>query len=144
MFRRRWIYSGFSLLFILKLCPATISVQKLLCQMFVMQYSKIQPWFSQLMMLMMMMMMIMMNCFCGMVDRWKTFNLISSWENCQRFSTLRIFEKPQAGFELAQNIGSGFVEWIVAVLITITQCRCSGSHYYHHLLSVWIKLHSLP
>ena len=33
--------------------------------------------------MMMMIMMMMMNCFCGMVDRRKTFSLISSWDHCQ-------------------------------------------------------------
>ena len=29
---------------------------------------------------------IMMNCFCGMVDGWKTLRLVSSWDDCQRLS----------------------------------------------------------
>ena len=37
-----------------------------------------------------MMMMKMMNCFCGMVDRQKTFSLISSRDRYQRSSPLRI------------------------------------------------------
>ena len=28
-----------------------------------------------------------MNCFCGMINRRKTFSLISSWDNCQRSSS---------------------------------------------------------
>ena len=35
-------------------------------------------------------MMMMMNCFYGMVDRRKTFSLISSWDHCQRSSPSRI------------------------------------------------------
>ena len=31
-----------------------------------------------------MMMMLMMKCFCGLVDWWKTFSLISSQYHCQR------------------------------------------------------------
>ena len=31
--------------------------------------------------MMMMMMMMVMNCFCGMVDRRKTFSLVSSWDH---------------------------------------------------------------
>ena len=61
-------------------------------------------------MMMMMMMMMMMSCFCGMVDRRKTFSLISSRDHCQRFSPLQISDTPQAGFELAQNLSSGLVE----------------------------------
>ena len=48
----------------------------------------------------MMMMMMMMNCFCGMVDRRKTFSFISSRDHCQRFSPSRITDTPQEGFEV--------------------------------------------
>ena len=65
-------------------------------------------------------MMMMMNCFCGMVDRRKAFSLISSRDHCQRFSPLQISDTPQAWFELAQNLRSGFVEWSCAVVITTT------------------------
>ena len=58
-------------------------------------------------------MMMMMNCFCGMADR-----LISSRDHCQRSSPSRISDSPLAGFELAQNLSSGFVEWSCAVAIT--------------------------
>ena len=44
---------------------------------------------------------MMMNCFCGMVDRRKAFGLISSLDHCQRSSSSRISETPQAGFEPA-------------------------------------------
>ena len=37
---------------------------------------------------------MMMNCFCGMVDRRKTFSLISSWDHCQRSSPSRISDTP--------------------------------------------------
>ena len=63
---------------------------------------------------------MMMNCFCGMVDQRKAFSLISSWDHCQRFLTLRISDMPQAGFEPAQNLSSGFVEWSCAVVVTTT------------------------
>ena len=66
----------------------------------------------------MMMMMMMMNCFCGMVDRWKAFSLISSQDYCQRSSPSWISNKPQAGFEPAQHLSSGLVEWSCAVVIT--------------------------
>ena len=61
-------------------------------------------------MMVIMMMMMMMNCFCGMVDRRKTFSLISSWDHCQRSSPSRISDTPRAGFETAQNLSSGLVE----------------------------------
>ena len=60
-----------------------------------------------ILMMMMMMMMMMQNYFCGIVDRRKAFSLISSRDHCQRFSTSRISDTPQAGFELVQNLSSG-------------------------------------
>ena len=71
-----------------------------------------------MMMMMMMMMMMLMNCFCGMVDRRKTFSLISSLDHYQRSSPSRISDTPWAGFEPAQNLSSGLVEWSCAVVIT--------------------------
>ena len=61
---------------------------------------------------------MMMNC--GMVDQWKAFSLFSSWDNCQRSSPLRISDTPQAGFEPAQSLSSGLVEWSCTVVITTT------------------------
>ena len=49
-------------------------------------------------------------CLCGMVDRRKTLNLISSWDHCRRFPPSQILDKPTAGLERAQNLSSGFVE----------------------------------
>ena len=66
---------------------------------------------------------MMMNCFCGMVDRRKAFSLISSRDNCQRSSPSRISDTPRAGFEPAQNLSSGLVEWSCAVVITTTPWR---------------------
>ena len=63
---------------------------------------------------------MMMNCFCSMVDRRKAFSLISSRDHCQRSSPSRISD---TGFELAQNLSSGLVEWSCAVVITITPRR---------------------
>ena len=60
----------------------------------------------------------MMNCFCGMVDQWKTFSLISNQDHCQRSSQSQISNMPQIGFEPAPNLISGFVEWSCAVVIT--------------------------
>ena len=68
-------------------------------------------------------MMMMMNCFCGMVDRRKVVSLISSRDHCQRSSPSRIFDMARAGFEPAQNLSSGLVEWSCAVLITTTPRR---------------------
>ena len=69
------------------------------------------------------MIMMIINCFCGMVDRRKVFSLISSWDHCQRSSPSRISDTPRAGFEPAQNLSSGLVEWSCAVVITTTPRR---------------------
>ena len=61
--------------------------------------------------------------FCGMVERRKAFSLISSRDHCQRSSPSRISYTPQAGLEPAQNLSSGLVEWICAVVITTTPRR---------------------
>ena len=66
---------------------------------------------------------MMMNCFCGMVDRRKRFSLISSRDHCQISSPSRISHTPRAGFEPAQNLSSGLVEWSCAVVITTTPRR---------------------
>ena len=62
----------------------------------------------------------MMNCFCGMVDWQKAFSLISRWDHCQRSSPSWISNMLPAGYEPAQNLSSGFLEWSCAVVITIT------------------------
>ena len=67
-----------------------------------------------------MMMMMMMNSFCGMVDRLKTFSLISSRGHCERSSASRISDTPRAGFKPAQNLSLSFFEWICTVVITTT------------------------
>ena len=73
----------------------------------------------------------MMNCFCSIVDQWKMSSLISSRDYYQRSSLLQISDMLRAGFEPAQNLSSGFVEWSRSVVITTTRwCRwvlCSGS-----------------
>ena len=63
------------------------------------------------------------NLFCGMVDRLKVFSYISSRDHCQRSLPLRISDTPRAGFEPAQNLSLGLVEWCYAVAITTTP-RC--------------------
>ena len=52
---------------------------------------------------------MMMNCFCGMVDRRKTFILISSWDCCRRSSPSRTSDTTPAEFEPAQNLSSATV-----------------------------------
>ena len=74
---------------------------------------------------------MMMNCFSGMVDQQKAFSLFSSWDHCPRSSSLRISDTPQVGFEPAQNLGSGVIEWSCAVLITTTPWyHCSSNKHY--------------
>ena len=92
-------------------------------------------------MMMMMRIMMMMNCFCGMVDRRKAFNLISSWDHCQRPSPSRISDTPGARYEPAQNLSSGFVEWSCAALIITTPRRhtCQLNNYF--LSFFWIYVY---
>ena len=66
----------------------------------------------------------MMNCFCCMVDRRRLYSLISSRDHCQRSSPSWISDTPRTGFETAQSLSSGLVEWSCAVVITTTS-RCS-------------------
>ena len=70
--------------------------------------------------------MMMMNCFCGMVDWRKAFNLISGRDHCQISSPLWISDTPSAGFEPAQNLSSGLDEGSCAVVITTTP--------WHHIV----------
>ena len=70
-----------------------------------------------------MMLKMMMSYFCGMVVRRKTFSLVSSRDHCQRSSPSRFSNTPRAGFEPAQNLSSGLVEWSCAVVITTTPRR---------------------
>ena len=65
----------------------------------------------------------LINCFCGMVDRRKAFNLISSRDHCQRSSPSRISDTPRTGFKPAQNLSSGLVGWSCAVVIPTTPRR---------------------
>ena len=75
------------------------------------------------MMMMMRMMMVMINCFCGVTDRWNGFSLIYCRDHCQGFSSSQISNTPRVGFESAQNLNLGFLEWSCAVVIT-TKPRC--------------------
>ena len=47
---------------------------------------------------------MLMNCFCGMVDRYQAFSLISSQDHCQRSSPSQISDTPLAGFELHRTL----------------------------------------
>ena len=60
----------------------------------------------------MMMMIMMMNCFCGMVDWQKPYFQPGP---LSEIFTIWISDKPQAGFEPAQNLSSGLVELSCAV-----------------------------
>ena len=53
---------------------------------------------------------MMINRFCGMANQQKPFSHFSSQDHFQRSSQLRITNMPQAGFEPAQNLSSGFDE----------------------------------
>ena len=64
--------------------------------------------------------MIYDDCFCGMVDQQKVVSRISSQHNGQRSSLLRISDSQPAGFERAQNLSSGLVEWSCGAMITTT------------------------
>ena len=61
--------------------------------------------------------------FCGMVDRRRVLSLNSCRDHCQISSPSRISDTPRAGFEPAQNLSSGFVEWSCAVVVTTTPRR---------------------
>ena len=50
----------------------------------------------------------------------KGVNLVSSQDHCQRSSPFPISDKLQAGFEPAQDLSSGLVEWSCAVVIITT------------------------
>ena len=75
---------------------------------------------------MMMMMMMMMNCFCGITDRRKEFNLIPSRDHCQGSSPSRISDTPPTGFQCAQKLSSDLVEWGCAAVIATIPRR----HYF--------------
>ena len=78
----------------------------------------------------MMMMMMMMNYFCSIVDRGKAFSLISIENYYQRSSSSRISDTLRGGFEPAQSLSSGLVEWSCAVVINTTPWRHNSN--IHH------------
>ena len=61
-----------------------------------------------------------MNCFCGVVDRRKTFSRISNQDHCQKFSQSEISNMLRARFELARNLSSDFAEGSCVVVATVT------------------------
>ena len=62
-------------------------------------------------------------CFCGMVDRRKTFSLISSRDHCQISSPSWIPETQRAGFEPAQNVISSFAGNCALVITTTPRSK---------------------
>ena len=82
---------------------------------------------------------MMMNYFCGMADRRKAFSLISSRDHCQRSSPSWISDTPRAGFEPAQNLSSGLVEWNCAVVITTTPRRQLVNFLLHEVLRKYFR-----
>ena len=58
------------------------------------------------------------------------FMASSSRDHCRRFLPSQISNTPRAGFELAQNLSSDFVEWSCAAVITTTpkryEARCTS------------------
>ena len=62
----------------------------------------------------------MMNRFHGTANQQKAFSLFSSQDHNQRSPKSRITNTLQAGFEIEQNLSSGFDEWSCAVVKTTT------------------------
>ena len=67
--------------------------------------------------------------FCGMVDRRKTFSLISNREHCQRSYPSLLSDMSRAGFEPEQNLRSGFF-WIKL---------CNRDNHYSTALLQWLQ-----
>ena len=65
---------------------------------------------------------------------WPYFQPRNKPGNCQRSSPLWISGTPEVGFEPAQSVSSGFIEWSCAVVITTTPRRriklCSSNNYF--------------
>ena len=89
-----------------------------------------------------MMMMMMKNCFCGIVNRRKTFSLISSRDHCQRSPPSQISDTPRAGFEPALSLSSRLIEWSCAVVITTTPRRHVTTPRHHSWLWVYCRFNS--
>ena len=80
---------------------------------------------------------IKMKCLGGMVDRQKIFSLIFSQDHCQGSSSSRISDTPWAGFEPAQNLSSGIVEWSWAVVYKgVDELKGRNSAYYSHEINI--------
>ena len=79
------------------------------------------------MMMMMMMIMIMINeAFVVWLTNERRLALFSAWTIAARDFHNRESPTRRAGFELVQNLSSGFVEWSCAVVIPTSR------HYYYH------------
>ena len=61
--------------------------------------------------------MVIINCFCDMFEQRRASKLISSRDLCPRSSLSRISDTPRVGFEPAQNLILGLVEWSYAEVI---------------------------
>ena len=61
--------------------------------------------------------------FFGMVDRRKVLKLISSRDQCQRFSPSQTFYIQRAGLEPTQKLSSDFAKRSCSALITTTSQR---------------------
>ena len=94
-----------------------------------MQFSRVTLWIE------------FMNCFCGMVDQQKTFSLISSRVHCQRSTSLQISDMLWAGFEHAQNLSSGLVEWSYSVVITTTPQHQDIKNFQRHVCAFFSKMY---
>ena len=81
-------------------------------------------------------MMMMMNCFVVWLTDERCLALFPARSITTDPHPLRISDTPRAGFELAQNLSSGFVEWSSAVVITITP--------RHHFTTAVDWLSTLP
>ena len=101
-------------------------------------------------------MMIMINCFCGMADRRKACGLISSGSHCQRSWRSRISDTPLAGFQPAQNLSSGFVQWgwtavttiplhyAVISKIALSSALTWTSFFFVKFANFWYRTYSVP
>ena len=84
----------------------------------------------------------MMSCFCGMVDRRKTFRLIFSRDHSQRSSPSRISHTSGVWYECAQNLSPGVFEWSCTVVMTTKPRRHSyviRSHSTNFLQGLFMR-----
>ena len=72
-----------------------------------------------------------LNCFCGMVDRWGALSVFPAGITV-RDSQHR---KSLTGFEPAQNLSLGFVEWSFAIVIATNRSSCSWSDPVDYIIA---------